>query len=199
MGSDWLRKCRSNTSYADNAHAPASGGGPASRPPLSSRMAHPVVSDVLRCIAVLAGALFGTSAAVGQAPSSRDTAEAAIWRLVIAQDSAERPIVSRTFATPRFICGPFRSPSCEVDSLPVAFQSPCGTSMVEGETRPPPRTRSSRSPGSTARTQFPVATDVAVGLWCRSVFSLARSEGEIYLTVGDATLQTVLARVVTAG
>jgi len=123
MGSDWLRKCRSNTSYADNAHAPASGDGPASRPPLSSRMAHPVVSDVLRCIAVLAGALFGTSAAVGQAPSSRDTAEAAIWRLVIAQDSAERPIVSRTFATPRFICGPFRSPSCEVDSLPVAFQS----------------------------------------------------------------------------
>lgn len=71
--------------------------------------------------------------------------------------------------------------------------------MVEGETRPPPRTRSSRSPGSTARIQFPVATDVAVGLWCRSVFSLARSEGEIYLTVGDATLQTVLARVVTAG
>jgi hypothetical protein len=41
--------------------------------------------------------------------------------------------------------------------------------------------------------------DVAVGLWCRCVLSLARSEGEIYLTVGDATLQTVLARVVTAG
>ena len=33
----------------------------------------------------------------------------------------------------------------------------------------------------------------------RLQFSLARSEGEIYLTVGDATLQTVLARVVTAG
>jgi hypothetical protein len=33
----------------------------------------------------------------------------------------------------------------------------------------------------------------------RMQFSLARSEGEIYLTVGDVTLQTVLARVMTAG
>jgi hypothetical protein len=33
----------------------------------------------------------------------------------------------------------------------------------------------------------------------RMQFSMARSEGEIYLTVGDATLRTVLARVMTAG
>jgi len=33
----------------------------------------------------------------------------------------------------------------------------------------------------------------------RMQFSLTRSEGEIYLTVGDVTLHTVLARVTTAG
>jgi hypothetical protein len=75
--------------------------------------------------------------------------------------------------------------------------------IVSGRASGPPNSRPRRSIARTKLEVFALdrawLAQLVTRLERRLQFSLARSEGEIYLTVGDATLQTVLARVVTAG
>jgi hypothetical protein len=52
----------------------------------------------------------------------RDSAEAAVWRFVVGQQTADRPIVGRVPAPARWLCGPAGANRCHVDSLPAEFR-----------------------------------------------------------------------------
>jgi hypothetical protein len=82
---------------------------------------HSIVARFAGLATCCAATLLAPAPARGQ--SARDSAEAAIWRLVIDQYRRHDPIVSHDPSTNRLICGLFRSARCDPDSLPSEFRS----------------------------------------------------------------------------